>query len=179
LGLNGRPHAQKHCEIPFVGVDAQKLNFPGSYCHENMLVLEGRPYTKKHCTLPARWGGNATQHETAEMHCNPLSPRKTQQLQKCRGHSSVRVHIPHIRHTRLGNSPNAKTFLQTLRNRPIIQRENLRQYHLLRPSQQTMLGMAAAMKQAEANSSKKEEEKRRKENEEQQHIAVLATLNAR
>jgi len=75
LGLNGEPHAAKHCELPFGGEDAQNLTLPGSYCHKDTLVLEGRPYAKKHCKLPARWGGNATQHEIAEMHCNPLAPR--------------------------------------------------------------------------------------------------------
>ena len=68
LGLNGEPHATKHCELPFGGVDAQNLTLSGSYCHKHTLVLEGRPYAKKHCKLPARRGGNATQDEIAEMH---------------------------------------------------------------------------------------------------------------
>ena len=37
-------------------------------CHKDTLVLEGGPYDKKHCKLPARRGGNASQHEIAEMH---------------------------------------------------------------------------------------------------------------
>jgi len=58
LSLDGEPHAAKHCELPFGG---------------DTLVLEGRPYPKKHCKLPARRGGNATQHEIAEIHCDGRS----------------------------------------------------------------------------------------------------------
>ena len=42
-------------------------------CHKDTLVLEGGPYDKKHCKLPARRGGNASQHEIAEMHCDGRS----------------------------------------------------------------------------------------------------------